>query len=168
VLISGNPQQDVFFATIPAVTAAATHDINGDGKSDILWKDTSGNVAIWLMNGLTIWSSGILGHVGTTWSVAGTADFDGDGMWDILWRDTSGNTAIWLNSGARGTLGVVPTNWIIAETGDYNGDGKSDILWRDTSTGTVAIWFMNGLQVSSSSSLGVVPTSWTIQGLNAD
>jgi hypothetical protein len=125
-------------------------------------------VAIWFMDGLSISLTLGLGNVGTTWSAAGTADLDGDSKWDILWRDTSGNTAIWMGSGARGSFGLVPANWIIAETGDYNGDGKSDILWRDTSTGTVVIWFMNGLQISSSSSLGVVPTNWTIQGLNAD
>ena len=29
----------------------ATHDFNGDGKSDIVWRDTTGDTAIWLMNG---------------------------------------------------------------------------------------------------------------------
>ncbi len=29
-------------------------DFNGDGKADLLWRDTSGNVAIWEMNGTTI------------------------------------------------------------------------------------------------------------------
>ncbi len=28
-----------------------THDFNGDGKSDILWRNTNGTVAIWEMNG---------------------------------------------------------------------------------------------------------------------
>jgi hypothetical protein len=31
-----------------------THDFNGDGKSDILWHDGSGNVAMWLMNGAQV------------------------------------------------------------------------------------------------------------------
>src|SRR5258708_34116234 len=31
-----------------------THDFNGDGYSDIPWRDTSGNVAIWAMNGTTV------------------------------------------------------------------------------------------------------------------
>jgi hypothetical protein len=29
----------------------STHDFNGDCTSDILWRDTSGNTAAWLMNG---------------------------------------------------------------------------------------------------------------------
>jgi hypothetical protein len=55
----------------------------------------------------------------------------------------------------------------VAKTGDYNGDGKSDILWHDNS-GNTAIWFMNGLQIGSTAGLGNMPTSWTIQGKNAD
>ena len=62
----------------------------------------------------------------------------------------------------------MPAPWTIAQTGDFNGDGKSDILWRNTTTGETAIWFMNGLQIASTASLGTVPTTWTIQGLNAD
>jgi hypothetical protein len=30
---------------------AAVHDFNGDGKSDIVWRDTGGDIAIWEMNG---------------------------------------------------------------------------------------------------------------------
>ena len=48
-----------------------TGDFNRDGKSDILWIDTSGNVMIWFMNGLAV-SAVNLGNVGTAWSVQGT------------------------------------------------------------------------------------------------
>ena len=37
-----------------AVSPTDTQDFNGDGKSDILWHDTSSDVAIWEMNGTTI------------------------------------------------------------------------------------------------------------------
>jgi hypothetical protein len=63
---------------------------------------------------------------------------------------------------------VLPSNWIVGETGDFDGDGKSDILWRDTNTGTTAIWFMNGFQVSSSAMVATVTGDWTIQSLNAE
>ena len=35
-------------------SVTATHDFNGDGKSDIAWRDTGGNTAVWLMNGATV------------------------------------------------------------------------------------------------------------------
>jgi len=47
----------------------------GDGKSDILWRDTSvggGAVAIWLINGLQVSDFGGLGTVGLNWQIQGT------------------------------------------------------------------------------------------------
>jgi hypothetical protein len=83
--------------------------------ADILWRDTSGNVAIWLMNGLQIQQAGGLGNVPITWLVAETGDFDGDGK--SLWRDGSGNTAIWfmngLQIGSTAGLGNIPIVWTV-------------------------------------------------------
>jgi hypothetical protein len=51
---------------------AGTGDFNGDGKSDILWHDTSGNVAIWFMNGAQVKQSAGAGNAApTVWSVQG-------------------------------------------------------------------------------------------------
>src|SRR5262249_44924207 len=124
-----------------------THDFNGDGKSDILWHDTSGNVAAWLMKGAQVMQSRAVGAAPAVWSIVGQRDFDGDGRSDILWHDTSGNLAMWFLNGAQVTgsevVGNVPGVWSIAGTTDFNGDGKGDILWQNTSTGDVAIWLMN-------------------------
>jgi hypothetical protein len=38
-------------------------DFNGDGKTDILWRDTAGNAAIWLMNGPVISSYSGVGNL---------------------------------------------------------------------------------------------------------
>jgi hypothetical protein len=144
---------------------AATHDFNGDGNGDILWRDTSGNTAAWLMNGGSILQAGGYGAV-PGWSVVGQRDFNGDGMYDLLWRDTSGNTAIWLLNGLSifqtGGLGNIPTTWAVAGTADFNGDGKGDILWLDN-TGNAAIWLMNSLSISQAGGLGNVNT-WTVAG----
>jgi hypothetical protein len=51
---------------------AETGDFNGDGKSDILWQDTSGKVAIWFMNGTQVAQSAGVGTVPTVWSIQGT------------------------------------------------------------------------------------------------
>jgi hypothetical protein len=74
--------------------------------SDILWRDTSGDIAIWLMNSSTILSSAGLGSLATTWSVAETGDFNGNGTSDILWQDTSGDAAIWFMNGTTVSSGV--------------------------------------------------------------
>jgi hypothetical protein len=149
-----------------------THDFNGDGFSDIAWRDASGNTAVWLMNGATVMSTGSVGAVPTTWSIVGQRDFNSDGNADLLWRDTSGNTAIWFVNGTQvastASLGNIPITWNVAATGDFDGNGFGDILWRDGS-GNLAVWTMGGnggtaATVAASGSLGNVPSTWAIVG----
>ncbi|HUD88149.1 MAG TPA: FG-GAP-like repeat-containing protein [Xanthobacteraceae bacterium] len=162
------------FAGRPVNTLPSTHDFNGDGYSDILWRDNSGNLAIWEMNGGTILnpSNSGLGSVPTTWSIVGQRDFNGDGNADILWRDNSGNLAIWemngttiLNPNSSG-LGNVPTNWSVVGVGDFNGDGMADILWRNNNNGNVAIWEMNGTTIlnANTATFGNMPLTWSVAG----
>jgi hypothetical protein len=141
-----------------------THDFNGDGKSDIAWRDNSGNVAIWLMNGAQPLQTAIIGNNSIASSMVGQRDFNGDGDSDILWYDTSGNVGMWLMNGIQqpegAFVGNVQTTWSVVGTGDFNGDGKGDILWRNTN-GDVAIWLMNGTQfLSPGVGLGNVDNTW--------
>ncbi len=143
----------------------ATYDLDGDGHSDIVWRDTGGTVAMWLMSAAQVLSSGGAGTVPAAWSIAGQRDFDGNGKADWLWRDTGGDTSMWFMSGAQvasaASLGNVTGAWTIVAVLDLDGDGKGDILWRDAG-GNLALWFMNGAHVASSAGLGNVPTAWTI------
>src|SRR6266513_1007349 len=150
------------------VGSVGKSDFNGDGKADILWHNTSGARAIWLMNGTTYGSSVNLGTVGISWNIAGSGDFNGDGKSDILWQDSStGQRLIWIMNGTTRTsavnLGFVATSWSIAGSGDFNGDGKADILWQNSSTGQRLIWIMNGTTRISAVNLGFVATSWSIR-----
>ena len=54
-------------------SAVGQRDFNGDGFGDILWRDTAGDVGIWLMNGTQIISSTVVGNVPINWSVAAPA-----------------------------------------------------------------------------------------------
>jgi hypothetical protein len=98
-------------ATAPAAPPRTTRI----GKADILWRDTAGNLALWLMNGLTIIGTSNLGNVTTAWTIAGVGDFNGDSKSDILWRHTSGDLAMWRMNGGTIVntfgLGVIPTSW---------------------------------------------------------
>ncbi len=156
--------------------AAVSHDFQGDGKSDILWRHSDGEVAMWLMNGTTPTSQANVGLVSTAWQIAGTAslvqstgDFDHDGNADILWRHSNGDVAIWLMNGttpAKQTdIGNIPTDWQFAGVADFDGDGKADILWRHTG-GDVAIWLMDGTDVKiGPPDIGNVPSAWQIAGV---
>ncbi len=50
-------------------SAVLTGDYNFDGKSDILWRNSSSDVAIWFMNGAQVASIASLGNTPTTWTV---------------------------------------------------------------------------------------------------
>jgi hypothetical protein len=165
---------------------AAISDFSGDGRSGVLWRNTSGQTALWTMNGSTITSSASLTSAGITvnpdpsWSVAGAGDFNGDGVSDILWRSTSGGLALWSMNGAAiigsgfvtagGTAVNPDPSWSVAGIGDFNGDRLSDILWRSTS-GAMALWTMNGSSIVGSAYVtsGGVPVapdpSWTVAGV---
>ena len=146
---SGLPAKARWDAGIPLCEVClrgASHDFNGDGVSDIAWRDTSGNTATWLMNGTTVpnANSSFVANVPGQWGIVGQRDFNGDRYADLLWRDTSGNVAIWEMNGTtvlntnNSFVANVPTNWSIVGTGDFNGDGLGDLLWQDMS-GNVAI-----------------------------
>lgn len=150
-----------------APEAPVAHDFNFDGISDIAWRNTAGDTAVWLMNGAQVAASGGFGNVPLAWSIVGQRDFNGDGFADLLWRDSAGNTAIWFLDGtgvfSSASFGQISTAWTVVGTGDFNGDGLGDILWQDSS-GNVAVWLMNGGTVIASATLGNVSGNWTISG----
>ena len=61
--------QSRYLGAVPvAWTVNATGDYNGDGKADILWTNaTTGEHAMWLMNGLSAGSGASLGTVPVEW-----------------------------------------------------------------------------------------------------
>jgi uncharacterized repeat protein (TIGR03803 family) len=71
------------------VLPPAPIDFTDNGYSDILWQNAStGQVAIWEMNGTTATSASAFATVATAWSALGTGDFNGDGYTDILWENS--------------------------------------------------------------------------------
>jgi hypothetical protein len=77
------------------IVAAA--DFDGDGKSDILWRNVrTGEVWMMLMDGGTIATQGsIYREPNLDWTIASVGDYDGDGKSDILWRN-SRSGQVWM------------------------------------------------------------------------
>ncbi len=156
--------------------ADVRNDFNGDGRSDILWRNVDGQLSNWLgtaTGGFVQNNANAASVVPTSWQVAGTGDFNGDGRDDILWRNTDGQLSNWLGTASGGFLpnnanaaAVVPVAWQVVGTGDFNGDGRDDILWRN-SDGTVSDWLgtaAGGFTPNDANAARFVPTSWSVVG----
>ncbi len=143
---------------------AGIGDFNGDGKSDLLWRNTNGSLDEWTMNGSQVTASQAVTLGGNpvspdaSWSIAGIGDFNGDGNADVLWRNANGSLIEWTMNGSQitssqsvtlqGAAATPDSSWSVAGIGDFNGDGKADILWRNTN-GTLIDWTMNGSQIAN-------------------
>jgi hypothetical protein len=92
-------------------------DLNGDGTTDLVWHNTTtGEVAVWLLNGAGIAASAFLGGVPAEWALKGMGDVDGNNTADLIWRNTtSGLVAIWHMNGTAITSvsfpGATSTDW---------------------------------------------------------
>ncbi len=147
-------------------------DFNYDGKSDILWRNTTtGANRIWYMNGTSLLSTvALMSVTDPAWVIGGTGDFNNDGYPDILWRHSTGVNAIWYMNGATflgdGTLpSDADAAWKMVGTGDFDNNGYPDILWRNTTTGANRVWYMNnGLFVSSAALPSEADLGWAIAG----
>ena len=150
-------------------------DFDGDGKSDLLWRNAAtGANAMWLMNGAAITSGSTFSTVAdSTWQIAGVGDFDGDGKADILWRNNAtGDNLLWLMNGAAivGTPPLAPMpdlTWSVAGTGDFDGDGKADILWRNSASGSTTVWLMSGVTGAAGAAAfaTIADLDWAVAGV---
>jgi hypothetical protein len=143
-------------------------DVNGDGRSDVLWRHSSGQNAVWFMNGTALASGAFLTTLDPVWVLAGTGDFDANGTTDLLWRHPSGLNAVWLMSGSSilssAFLPNLDSTWRLAGVGDFDGDSRADLLWRHTS-GLNAIWFLSGTSLRQGILTTSVDTAWSVQGV---
>jgi hypothetical protein len=163
------------FAGVTGTIRKMRFDFDGDGKDDILWRNSAtGDNYIYFMNGAAILRQGHLRQVADlNWKVAGVGDFDGDGKADILWRNTStGQNYIYLMNGTailtEGYLRTVADqSWQVAGIGDFDGDGKADVLWRHATSGQNYIYFMDGITIKPSE--GLIRTlpdlNWQVKGV---
>lgn len=151
-----------------------TGDFNGDGRSDILWRNSDGTLTNWLGTsaGGFISNYGIAAtSVPTEWHVVGVGDFNGDGRDDVLWRHNLGELSNWLgqtnggfvNNGSNSGA-VVDNTWKVVGVGDFNGDNRGDILWRNDS-GALTNWLgttSGGFADNGSNASYQVATNWRI------
>jgi hypothetical protein len=148
----------------------AENDLNGDRRSDLVWRHTAGDVAVWLMDGNVFSSAAMVANPSLDWTIVGSGDFNGDGTSDLVWRQSpSGAVGIWLMKGTALDSAVIVDNpslqWSIAGVGDFDGDGTADLLWRESPSGAVGIWLMDGTTRVSAEIIASRALDWTVAGV---
>ena len=147
---------------------AGMSDFNGDGRSDIVFRNDNGDVSVWTeqlkqVSGSSYSTSAndaansgvtptyvntyientFYQHVDNSWHIAGFGDFNGDSKGDILWLNNNGDLTVWQSTGSAFLQSAfnshIPSGWHVGQVGDYNGDGLSDIMFRNDS-GAISIW----------------------------
>ena len=149
--------------------AAATNDFNADGTSDVLWRNSNGFIAEWLINGGQISQNKGIGSLlpGSQWHFQDSGDFTDDDGADMLWRHDNGELKLVFTTQFgidQQTLPAIGNDWRNQGVADFNADGDSDVLWKNDS-GQVAIWQMNGTFIASNLSVATVSSAWHVQGL---
>ncbi len=152
----------------PPFRLAAAGDVNGDGKSDLVWyNESTGETQIWFMHheriarrGTVVDETGSPIFVGPPFRLAAAGDTNGDGKSDLIWHNgDTGETQIWFMHEARiarrGTVvdeagSPIPVGlpWRLAAAGNSNGDGKSDLIWHNGDSGETQIWFMDDQRIA--------------------
>ncbi|HEV7121903.1 MAG TPA: FG-GAP-like repeat-containing protein [Rhodanobacter sp.] len=135
--------------TPPPTVHYVHNDVNGDGKSDLIWRSkNNAQAAYWIMNGAQLTSS-FAAAVNTNYKLIATDDFDGDGKMDMIWTDGS-SMWMWTGNGTSFTstyMRSYPAGWTVVGTSDLDGDGKTDLIW--VTSGRIAEWLMNGTNFSA-------------------
>jgi hypothetical protein len=165
-VVNGIMTAEIVSIILPVTSAL---DLNGDGKSDLLLRNTSnGQIDGVIMNGYTATASAAFMAPGSGWTATHAADLNGDGKADILWRHADGRVAAWLMDGLTATAGGIfmsaGSGWTVTQTADLNGDGKADILWRHTD-GRVAAWLMDGLSAIGGNNFMLAGSGWSITNM---
>jgi reprolysin-like metallo-peptidase family M12B/VCBS repeat protein/FG-GAP repeat protein len=145
------PIVSTFRATVTPVFMRLRDDLNGDGKSDLLWHNFSKKQAQgWRMNGAKVTYAPV--NAITSYRSSGLGDFNGDEMADVIWVNTS-KTEVWLWQGKTDgkytskRIRAYPTGWNLIAIGDSNGDGRDDLFWHNPTTGKVQVWRMNAATI---------------------
>jgi peptidyl-Asp metalloendopeptidase len=157
--------------SVPAIyTFVDSGDLNGDGRSDVVWTDVSGRILISVSNGSALAAAVQAPYAyDRTYSLAAVSDVNGDGRSDLVfWKASTRQLAVWFMQGTSriGYFGsIVPAGFWPVGRGDFNGDRRGDLVWSDASR-RIMLSLSSGAAYSYYVLPYVVASGWTTMGVN--
>ncbi|MCL2728629.1 MAG: N-acetylmuramoyl-L-alanine amidase [Actinomycetia bacterium] len=155
---------------------AGVRDVTGDGRPDLVARDSSGTLWLYQGTGSTTAPFAARVKIGAGWNaynmLVGIGDFTGDGKGDMIARDSSGGLYLYTGTGKAAAPFAaklkIGTGWqtynALVGAGDLSGDGKPDLVGRDAS-GTLWLYKGTGSTTSPYAARVKVGTGWQIYGL---
>lgn len=140
-------------------------DFDGDGVTDLYWRDGSGFGWIWLWGDADSQCPNPCPPlVDPTWK-SSVGDFDGDGASDVFYRTATGENYIYLKAFyPRQVASVANPDWEVVGVGDFDGNDRSDLFWRDKRTGQNIIW-KDGEYAGHVREMGVSDMNWKVAAI---
>ncbi len=146
-------------------TILSAGDWNSDGAADVIARDTSGNLHLFLENKAGGFVAGTGGIINSGWgtnvfnALVAVGDWDGDGYPDLLARTLGGDLVLYRGNGHGGFIsggqviktGMNGLTFVGGADFDYNTTGnnirtpgKTDLLARLDTTGELRLYHGNG------------------------
>lgn len=130
----------------PYVTTLPLGDFDGDGVSDLYWRQyqSPGFMMLWAWADSEAYCPPECPSYDAQlpWINQAVGDFDGDGSSDVFSRNPeTGGTLVMLRALYPRYGATVPDrDWQVVGAGDFDGDDRSDLFWRNKRTGETIIW----------------------------
>ncbi len=156
------------------ISVGVRGDIDGDNQPDLLWQERAGlNARVWAMNGLTR-TAEVTPTPATTpgvnQKIVAIGDFDGDDRSDwLVQRNAAAKIFVYYMDGVTAKPPGYPIfvadtpngdqNWMVVGAPDLNHDGKPDLLLQHQLDGTLQVWYLDGITVTSTGTINGLPAN---------
>jgi CSLREA domain-containing protein len=149
----------------PAWRVVATGDLDGNGKHDLVLRNSStGSLALWRMDGTTLLNGSVIATPGTDWRVVAARDFTHDGRDDlVVQNDITGAIELWeMNAAtvvAAHPLGSPGVDVHAIAVGSFGGDA---IVMQNSATRAISRWIVSGNSVTSDQTIATPAADWKL------